>query len=152
MIFFFIQLTSGLNEFDKFKNYRNLTIVHITDVHIDPYYNPGGNAVCKQGACCRLNQGPPENPESAAGQWGDYRDCDSPWEAAVDIVKHIKSQYNQIDLIYFTGDIVDHFTWETTKNGNLEIMKRFFDLLREEFPGIPIFPILGNHEAHPGNL
>lgn len=129
-----------------------LTIVQITDVHYDPYYNPGGNAVCHMGACCRRNQGPPKDAASAAGHWGDYRACDSPWEAIVDIIKHVKSKYEHIDYIYFTGDIVDHFTWETTKEGNIESMKKFFDLLKDEFKGIPVFPVLGNHEAHPGNL
>lgn len=108
--------------------------------------------MCGEGACCRLNQGPPSKAENAAGKWGDYRDCDSPWEAVVDIIKNIKSQYQQIDYVYFTGDIVDHFTWETTKNGNLEVMKKFHALLRNEFDGIPVFPIIGNHEAHPGNV
>lgn len=131
---------------------KNYTILHITDIHLDPFYESGGNAVCGKGACCRKNQGKPSNESSAAGKWGDYRDCDTPWEAVVDLVEQIKREHKKIDVIYYTGDIVDHFSWEITKEGNTDSIKKVFKLLRESFQNIPIFPVLGNHEAYPSNV
>lgn len=130
----------------------NYTILHITDIHLDPFYEAGGNAVCGRGACCRKNQGKPSNESSAAGKWGDYRDCDTPWEAVVDLVQQIKRQHKKIDIIYYTGDIVDHFSWEITKQGNTDSIKKVFKLFRDNFQNIPIFPVLGNHEAYPSNV
>lgn len=34
----------------------DLVIVQITDIHYDPYYREGANAVCGEPACCRENQ------------------------------------------------------------------------------------------------
>lgn len=54
----------------------------------------------------------------------------------------------KIDAIYFTGDIVDHFMWQSNTP---EVMEKsiadIMNLMYETFDGIPIFPTLGNHEA-----
>ncbi|XP_035778474.1 sphingomyelin phosphodiesterase 1-like [Anopheles albimanus] len=131
-----------------------LTIVHLTDIHYDPEYVVGVNADCKAEACCRvLPDLPPANGTAdGAGYWGDYRDCDTPWHAVVDMMEHIRTQHEHIDAIYFTGDIVHHFTWNTTIETNEQAMRQVFDLMKHTFPGVPIYPILGNHESHPANL
>ncbi|XP_058443151.1 sphingomyelin phosphodiesterase 1-like [Malaya genurostris] len=130
-----------------------LVILHLTDIHFDPEYVVGVNAACGSEACCRHvpDLGPADHV-NAAGYWGDYRDCDTPWHAVQDVVDHIRLQHPRIDAIYFTGDIIHHFTWNTTQETNKESMRQIFRLLKESFPGIPLYPILGNHEAHPANL
>lgn len=72
---------------------NDLTIVHISDTHYDPHYREGMNAECGEPACCRLKQGAPTNPAHAAGKWGDYRDCDSPWKAVLDVFMQIKDTH-----------------------------------------------------------
>uniref|UniRef100_A0A182NUB6 Saposin B-type domain-containing protein n=1 Tax=Anopheles dirus TaxID=7168 RepID=A0A182NUB6_9DIPT len=137
------------------RKYRKapLTIVHLTDIHYDPEYVVGVNADCKAEACCRPLPGLGVATEAnAAGYWGDYRDCDTPWHGVVDVMEHIRRQHPKIDAIYFTGDIVHHFTWNTTIETNEDAMRQVFDLMKHTFPGIPIYPILGNHESHPANL
>uniref|UniRef100_A0A182Q2M8 Sphingomyelin phosphodiesterase n=1 Tax=Anopheles farauti TaxID=69004 RepID=A0A182Q2M8_9DIPT len=130
-----------------------LTIVHLTDIHYDPEYVVGVNADCGAEACCRpLPDLSPATVSNAAGYWGDYRDCDTPWHAVVDVMEHIRKQHPKIDAIYFTGDIVHHFTWNTTVETNEAAMRQVFQLMKRTFPGIPIFPVLGNHESHPANL
>ncbi|XP_058060620.1 sphingomyelin phosphodiesterase 1-like [Anopheles bellator] len=130
-----------------------LTIVHLTDIHYDPEYVVGVNADCRAEACCRvLPDLPSANDSTAAGYWGDYRDCDTPWHGVVDAMEHIRAQHAHIDAIYFTGDIVHHFTWNTTVETNEDDMRQVFDLMKRTFPGVPIYPILGNHESHPANL
>jgi hypothetical protein len=39
--------------------------------------------------CCRNDQGTPATPDAAAGFWGDYRDCDTPWNVFEDTLKQI---------------------------------------------------------------
>lgn len=35
----------------------------------------------------------PEFPENGAGYWGDYRDCDSPWVAILDVFTQINQTH-----------------------------------------------------------
>lgn len=58
----------------------------------------------------------------------------------------------QIDYVYFTGDIIAHKNWETSRESNLDTIQEFYALLYQYFGNITVFPILGNHEAHPCNL
>lgn len=67
-------------------------------------------------------------------------------------MKQIKSQHTNIDYVYFTGDIIDHFGWATSREKNVATIKKVNDLLKTTFPNTPIYWILGNHESHPANL
>lgn len=51
-----------------------------------------------------------------------------------------------------TGDIVDHGIWDTSIPKNTESIKKVLMALKTEFPNIPVYPILGNHEASPTNM
>jgi len=63
----------------------------------------------------------------------------------------IKLTFQKIDYIYMTGDIVDHGIWDTSILKNTESIKKVLMALKTEFPNIPVYPILGNHEATPTN-
>lgn len=128
-----------------------LVVVHLSDFHFDPHYTPGSDAKCEEGICCRGDQGFPNTTENAAGFWGDYRVCDTPWHAVEDLVTRLKREYPKIDLIYYTGDIVDHFYWKTSIAYNSDSIKKLTDYFKKEFPNVPIYPVLGNHEGHPTN-
>lgn len=54
-----------------------------------------------------------------------------------------------IDYIIWTGDLPPHDIWSQTKESNLNIVRDTTQLLLEAFPGVPIFPALGNHESVP---
>uniref|UniRef100_A0A336MKI9 CSON003052 protein n=1 Tax=Culicoides sonorensis TaxID=179676 RepID=A0A336MKI9_CULSO len=125
-------------------------VLHLTDIHFDPRYSPGSNALCEEPTCCR--SGEPESEEEAAGFYGDYRNCDVPWHTIVRTMQHLNETHKDIDWIYFTGDVVDHGIWETSIDDNIIIMEKIYQLLQETFPNIPIYPILGNHETHPVNV
>lgn len=133
---------------------NDLTIAHITDPHYDPAYQAGSYAACEETNCCRYDQPIPDgaDPSVAAGRWGDYRYCDSPWDAVVDAFTQIRRQHPKIDYVYFTGDIVDHALWATTKDLIKSSVSRVDDLLARIFTGVPVFPVIGNHESHPVNL
>ena len=53
----------------------------------------------------------------------------------------------KIDAIYFTGDVVDHFMWDVSVEAMKRSLSEVFKLLTTEFEGVPIYPVLGNHEA-----
>ncbi|GAB0097653.1 Sphingomyelin phosphodiesterase [Sergentomyia squamirostris] len=133
---------------------NDISIVHISDPHYDPNYLEGTHAVCGEPVCCRSDQPlPPGSPaEERAGYWGDLRDCDSPFRAVQNAFQHIRSQHQSIDYVYFTGDIVDHGVWATSQDWNKNSMRRVHTSLRESFGGIPVYPVIGNHEAHPTNV
>lgn len=76
--------------------YANTTrLIHLTDFHVDPKYMIGSNAKCKRPLCCQSDYECPQDPEDAAGTWGDYRWCDVPWHslenALGDTLGHIVS-------------------------------------------------------------
>ncbi|XP_067632981.1 sphingomyelin phosphodiesterase-like isoform X2 [Eurosta solidaginis] len=133
------------------KNGNELRILHLTDIHYDPLYEPGSLAECDEPQCCQRGGGSTESGK-AAGYWGDYRGCDSPWHMIVDALKHIKNTHSYIDYIYQTGDVVDHMTWATSVEKNTNVLSKVNKLLAEVFPGVPVYSCVGNHEAHPVNL
>lgn len=125
----------------------DLKIIHVTDLHYDEHYLEGGLGNCADPVCCRRADGIPSNPADAAGFWGDYRACDTPWRAVEDTLLRIRAAHPDADVIYHTGDIVDHGIWETTHEGNVRIMDRVFTLFRQVFGTTPVYHVLGNHEG-----
>jgi hypothetical protein len=51
-----------------------------------------------------------------------------------------------------TGDIVDHAVWDTSIDRNSDVIKKVMKRLQVDFPGTPVYPILGNHEPSPLNV
>nr|CAD7195606.1 unnamed protein product [Timema douglasi] len=129
-----------------------VTVVQVTDLHYDPKYTSGGNAVCGEPTCCRSAQGSPADESSAAGYWGDYRDCDMPLQTVTDMLTHIKQTHQKIDYVYFTGDIIDHGVWETSQEFNTRIIKEVVQEFNDFFGDIPVIFTLGNHEPTPVNM
>ncbi|EDS37466.1 sphingomyelin phosphodiesterase [Culex quinquefasciatus] len=131
---------------------NDIKIIHLTDLHYDPHYRTGYNAVCGEPCCCREEQGIPENPAEGAGEWGDYRDCDSPWKAVEDAVQEAGRRHPDAAYVYHTGDIIDHGVWMTTIPGNVRSITRTMELLKQVFPNKPVYNVLGNHEITPTNV
>ncbi|XP_021710800.1 sphingomyelin phosphodiesterase isoform X1 [Aedes aegypti] len=126
-------------------------VLHLSDTHFDPYYAEGSNADCNEPLCCRLTNGRPTTPNGAAGKWGDYRKCDTPQRTVDHMLSHIAETHSDIDFIIWTGDLPPHDVWNQTKEENLKVLKETVKQMSEKFPGIPIFPALGNHESAPVN-
>lgn len=135
---------------------NDLTIVHITDPHYDQNYQIGSWADCPETSCCRSDQPVPSNQSGdasiVAGRWGDYRKCDSSLEIVDNVYSQIRLQHQNISFVYFTGDIVDHGIWDTTELGNRRAITANNGAIDRSFAGIPIYPVLGNHEGQPVNI
>ncbi|KAK3927643.1 Sphingomyelin phosphodiesterase [Frankliniella fusca] len=129
-------------------------ILQISDYHWDTTYNPEGTIHCGEPTCCRRNQGAAKRPEDRAGKWGNYRACDIPWQTVEEFIKHTQESYlskDKVDLIYFTGDVIDHGVWETSRGTNVEILRSTFASMKQAFGDVRVLPIVGNHEPHPLN-
>ena len=66
-----------------------LKILHLTDFHYDPLYEPGSNAACDLPLCCQKGNGPAPTPASEAGFWGDYHVCDIPWHSVTNFTAYL---------------------------------------------------------------
>jgi len=129
-----------------------IKVLHLADTHFDLYYLPGSNANCgERFFCCREESGPVLNESDAAGYWGDFRDCDSPRWTLEALYTNVLEQHPDISFIVWTGDIVPHNVWNTSEAGNLETIREAVQQIAQYFPNIPVFPAIGNHEAHPVN-
>jgi sphingomyelin phosphodiesterase len=56
------------------------------------------------------------------------------------------------DMIIWTGDNVPHEIWDQSFENNLNATKTVTELIRKTIPGVPLYPIQGNHEYFPANL
>ncbi|XP_050359480.1 sphingomyelin phosphodiesterase isoform X2 [Nymphalis io] len=126
-------------------------VLQISDTHFDPYYAEGANAECNEPLCCRASSGPALTPGGGAGRWGDYRKCDTPKRTIDHMLKHIADTHTDIDYILWTGDLPPHDVWNQTKEENLKVLQETVAQMSDMFPGVPIFPALGNHESSPVN-
>lgn len=59
--------------------------------------------------------------------------------------------FQDIDYILWTGDLPPHDVWNQTKEENLKVLQETVAQMSDMFPGVPIFPALGNHESSPVN-
>ena len=122
---------------------------HLTDIHLDYYYDAKGNA----GDWCHLTpeyvtQTKPN--KKVDGIFGDYR-CDGTQiltNAAIDTMQIIEPSP---DIILWTGDSSPHWKYPTPPDWNY-IFKAERDIvrrLRNNFPNSTILPVLGNHDSFP---
>ncbi|XP_046645796.1 sphingomyelin phosphodiesterase-like [Daphnia pulicaria] len=128
-----------------------IKVLHLADIHYDPEYLAGSLAVCGDPLCCRASSGDVVNATDAAGYWGDYRTCDLPWYLIENSVSQMASLHPDVGYIIWTGDLTPHDVWSTAKDENIMIIDRLMTLVAQYFPGVPVYPTLGNHESHPVN-
>ena len=67
-------------------------------------------------------------------------------------VAHMAQQHSDAAYIIWTGDLVPHDMWSTTKEENIMISDRLLNLMKQYFPSTPLYPTLGNHESSPANV
>ena len=134
---------------------KTYKLLHLSDIHIDLQYVPGSESHCNEILCCRNDSQSSDGKfDSKAGYWGDSRySCDAPKSLVESTLHHIEQFHGKdLDLIIWTGDLMSHNVWNTTKQDVINAVKVFSDLVYKYFPGVKVFPALGNHEAHPVNM
>ncbi|CAH1999492.1 unnamed protein product [Acanthoscelides obtectus] len=131
-------------------NAKPITIIQLSDFHVSPDYEIGGVADCGYPVCCKKGLGNKRKGKEA-GTWGDYRRCDAPPWLALDVMMHINQTHRDIDMVYFTGDVVDHAVWKASRKDNTKLLYDTFKIFYESFPNTPVLPLFGNHEPAPVN-
>ncbi|RDA86165.1 hypothetical protein CP532_3055 [Ophiocordyceps camponoti-leonardi (nom. inval.)] len=129
-----------------------LQVIHFTDIHIDPLYEPGANTDCSKPVCCRsyTDHDKPGNNKMPAGPFGDHK-CDAPEALETSMYEAMLEVAPRASFAIFTGDIVDHAVWNTSADYNERIIKQAYEKMKSKLNGIPVFATAGNHEAHPTN-
>ncbi|XP_066245446.1 sphingomyelin phosphodiesterase B-like [Euwallacea similis] len=121
-------------------------ILHFSDIHVDPLYTPNKVRTCNEPVCCQSDQDDGVEGNSC-GYWADYGNDVS--ENLLDELIRFANTFD-LDYVYFTGDIISHRIWSTTQEGNSETIDKFLKKLKSGFK-VPVYPVLGNHEANPLN-
>lgn len=130
---------------------KQFQIVHYSDLHVDPNYVEGSRASCDNPViCCRNTTGAdmPGNNTSPAGPFGDHR-CDAPARLQESMFKAIREIAPDATFSIFTGDIIEHDVWATTKEENQLQIQQNYELQASYFP--QVYGTVGNHEGHAVN-
>ncbi|KAH8553400.1 Metallo-dependent phosphatase-like protein [Umbelopsis sp. PMI_123] len=102
--------------------HKQAKFLHITDLHVDPYYKIGS----KTSTACHLQSKKSKNPDKIAGPVGD-RACDSPMGLVKATFNWIRNHHgDDIDFVVWTGDNARY--------------------------SIPIIPTFGNNDIYPHNI
>lgn len=120
------------------------TFWQITDIHYDGNYS--ANGIIKE-MCHKQAYNNSESP----GKFGTYL-CDSPYALMVSAITTMRNLKAKPDFVLWTGDTVPHVPDSTrTYNQAFENVNAASHLLLDAFPGIAIFPTIGNHDSWPAN-
>lgn len=143
------------------------TIVHLTDVHVDPYYVTNSIASCY----CETHETCPRMPPScgmangsagAAGPFGNSaNNCATPpalWASATTFLASEPST-NAPAFVFFTGDFGEAGLsaacgpppLPTAQQQILDIVSHGMDSARALFPTARVFATFGNHDTAPGD-
>lgn len=128
-----------------------LKVLHITDMHLDPVYMEGTNAECGEPVCCRPEDGFPGPGPTAAGKYGDYRNCDTAAAALDNLFEYFNSIQDQFDYIVFTGDLPPHYIWNQSRADQLTSLSTFTNYMLKYLPNKKVYSAMGNHESAPVN-
>lgn len=120
----------------------------VTDFHHDPNYTTNGDPGNPQDrTMCHLRAN--YTSGMLPGKFGDYL-CDAPWTLVREAVKGMHHIEPNPDFILWTGDDPPHVPVSTlNSNKVLGIISNVTNLIFEYFPGIRVFPVLGNHDYYP---
>ena len=139
---------------------RTIRVLQLSDTHIDLEYAEGSDAVCGEPLCCRENsreraghglQRHGITADERAGYWGDYRDCDIPLRTLESMLQFIQANHDDLDLVFWTGDVPAHDIWNQTRSGQISLIRTVSNMMTKYLGHVPILPALGNHESAPVN-
>jgi len=144
-----------------------VTLVHLTDVHVDPYYVTGART---SGCYCETHESCARFPASCtvapdgtpgAGPFGDSAaDCATPpalWSSAMGFLEG-SPQTAGARFVFFTGDFGSAGLSAACGGGGpsareqiLDVVSRGMAAARAALPGARAFGALGNHDSAPGD-
>ncbi|PPQ64241.1 hypothetical protein CVT24_008644 [Panaeolus cyanescens] len=139
----------------KQRSGKRLTVLHISDVHLDPRYATGSEANCTSGTCCRSNKSNPSSPSSVlahAPRFGAYQ-CDSPLSLVMSGLQAIPPLTGTLDTGFawsiYTGDLVSHDPDNQLSREYVEYTETvLYDLFKRTLGSGPVYATMGNHDSY----
>jgi len=128
-----------------FPSNSTLKILHLTDLHIDFYYEAYSEAECGEPQCCRDKK---DKPKKEAGYWGAVAACDLPLRTLEAMIEQISEEIKP-DLVLWTGDNGSHDVWKLSNDTAAVSTRQIGNLIYEKLVkknGILLIPSIGNHE------
>lgn len=125
---------------------ENGTFWHVTDIHVDKNYSRTGN----KKHFCWETAGQQSNGD--LGRFGNFF-CDTPEILLTVTVNSMSEIEPHPDFIIWTGDNLPH-VWDPHPNWTeiYEGLEEITTLLKNAFPGVAIYPSIGNHDSFPPNI
>lgn len=126
------------------------TILHLSDLHLDLYYQINSVANCREPLCCRSSS-TPKKESFPAGNWGSMGYCDPPKRMLDNLLETISTQFsNDYRYVLLTGDYIPHDIWNTTREEISRVTRTITEQIRKYISKDKIvIPTIGNHESHP---
>lgn len=160
--------TYNKNVGEPTRNGKDLRVLHMSDIHVDPRFFVGGEAACTNGRCCRADaynstlssgkfmQGtlPMSNISEVSTYWGNYQ-CDAPWSLAMSALEAVTplNGGEEVDLTIHTGDTVVHDLAQFISQDLVHYTHQsLYDSIRSMLGKGPVFNAIGNHDSSPSDL
>ncbi|KAI9259430.1 Metallo-dependent phosphatase-like protein [Phascolomyces articulosus] len=143
--------------YNKKASGRTFSVLHLSDWHVDPEYEPGTEAFCSKPLCCRPAYTDFTNITKPASIWGEYS-CDTPITLLESMLQFIPQVAPELSFGILTGDIPPHEVWATLPvlktqmihDNSYSMLHRHFD--SSDLVNAMLYPSVGNHEAAPTNM
>ncbi|KAJ5564594.1 acid sphingomyelinase [Penicillium frequentans] len=126
-----------------------IQVVHISDIHVDLFYEVGASYDCTKNICCRpyTAADAPGNTSYPAGEYGNHN-CDSPLDLELSMYEAIQTLVPDAAFSIFTGDVVEGAVWlvnetEVTNDLNDAYNTRMASYFSQ------IYGVIGNHDVAP---
>ncbi|KIW01898.1 uncharacterized protein PV09_06741 [Verruconis gallopava] len=128
-----------------------IQVVHISDIHVDLFYEVGSSYNCTKNICCRpyTAADAPGNTSYPAGEYGNHQ-CDSPLSLEESMYEAIQTFAPNAAFTIMTGDVVEGAVWlvnqtEVTNDLNDAYVTRMPTYLNL------VYGVVGNHDVAPVN-
>ncbi|KYR02711.1 metallophosphoesterase domain-containing protein [Tieghemostelium lacteum] len=129
----------------------NGNIWHITDTHFDFSYQPGGDPddMCRIYKSSHHKGEDHDKDTQSASPVGNYR-CDTSYQLLISAFEEMAKIEPNPDFIIWTGDDVPHLdNSELNQSLIIQSIVNMTDLIQYYFPGVRVFPSIGNHDSYP---
>ncbi|KAJ5109076.1 hypothetical protein N7456_005751 [Penicillium angulare] len=128
-----------------------IQIVHISDIHVDLFYEEGASYNCTKNICCRpyTAEDAPGNTSYPAGPYGSHY-CDAPLALEESMYEAIQDSFPDAAFTIFTGDVVEGAVWLVNET---EVTNDLNDAFNKRMPSYLnlVYGVIGNHDAAPVN-
>ena len=129
-----------------------LKIVHISDIHVDLFYETGASYNCTKNICCRpyTSADAPGDNSFPAGPNGEHT-CDTPASLEESLYAAVAQLVPDAAFTLFTGDVVEGAVWLTTQAEVTNDLQDAYGRMASSSGLKRVYGSVGNHDSNPVN-